>query len=431
MRVRARPTRLVTRPLAALLIGAGLFAVVVAPAAAPLHAPSAAADAIRDRQYWLDEYGIRDAWQVTRGEGVVIAIIDSGVDAGHPDLAGAVIGGTDVSGRGGAAGTRPLSGQGSTHATMVASLAAGRGSGPSSGVIGAAPAASILSISLAFGPNERSGDDQIAEGVIWAVDNGADIISLSLTRNQVDWPESWDEAFVHAEQNDVVVIAAAGNRASGTEQVSAPATIPGVLTVGGVDRAGRASDNASSQGITIGVMAPSERLVGAVPGGGHSSWQGTSGATPIVAGIAALVRAAHPDLDAAGVVNRIISTARPVTSTVPDPLYGYGLIDAAAAVSAEVPAVDANPLGSLADWIVLHRRAEFAEVTAEVPAARPALGRAPAEAGSYSAFGIPGAGLSGLAAVIPPLVIIAATLTALATLAAAATLRFVTRPRRE
>lgn len=427
MRVRARPARFVTRPLTALLIAAGLLLAGLAPVAAPVHAPAAAADAVRDRQYWLDEYGIREAWRVTRGEGVVIAIIDSGVDARHPDLAGAVIGGTDVSGRGNATGTLPLGPEGITHGTMVASLAAGRGSGPSSGVIGAAPAASILSISLAFGPGERSGDEQIAEAVIWAVDNGADVISLSLTRNQVAWPESWDAAFLHAEQNDVVVIAAAGNRGSGTEQVSAPATIPGVVAVGGVDRAGRASVGASSQGITIGVMAPSENLVGSVPGGGHSAWQGTSGATPIVAGIAALVRAAHPELDAAGVVNRLISTARAATATVPDPNYGYGIIDAAAAVSAEVPAVEANPLGTLADWIVLHRRADAEEVAVELAPLRFAIGR---HAGT-SAFGMLGAGLGGLEAIIPTLLILVATLTALATLAAAAVLRFVTRTRSE
>ncbi|MFN4001855.1 S8 family peptidase [Microcella sp.] len=421
--MRARSARRLSRLLLAPLLAAGLLTAVVAPA----HAPAARADAVRDQQYWLDEYGIRSAWAVTRGEGVVIAIIDSGVDAGHPDLAGAVIGGTDVSGRGASDGTRPLgAGRSSTHATMVASLAAGRGSGPGAGVIGAAPAASILSISLVFGPGERSGDDQIAEAVRWAVDNGADIISLSLTRNRIDWPESWDAAFLHAEENDVVVIAAAGNRGSGTDQVSAPATMPGVLAVGGVDRAGRASDNASSQGITIGVMAPSENLVGAVPGGGHSSWQGTSGATPIVAGIAALVRAAHPELDAANVVNRIIATARPATGTVPDPLYGYGLVDAAAAVRAAVPEVTGNPLGSLGEWIAVHRRAEVPALESALPAPRPAVGKQIA-----TAFGMPGAGLGALASVIPALMVLVGTMTALAALAAAAVLRFVTRPREE
>lgn len=427
MRVRARSTRPLSRALTALLITVGALALVAAPATLPLVALPAQADEIRDRQYWLSEYGIRDAWQVTRGEGVVIAIIDSGVDAAHPDLAGVVIGGTDVSGRGSAAGTEPLGPDGRTHATMVASLAAGRGSDPSSGVIGAAPAASVLSISLAFGPNERSGDEQIADGVRWAVENGADIISLSLTRNQIDWPESWDSAFLLAEQNDVVIIAAAGNRGSGTEQVSAPATMPGVLTVGGVNRAGLASTDASSQGITIGVMAPSENLVGAVPGGGHSSWQGTSGATPIVAGIAALVRAAHPELDAANVINRIIATARPVSTTAPDPIYGFGIVDASAAVRAEVPAVTSNPLGSLAEWVIVHRRAEAINVNLALPDAHPATGRARAD----SLFDRSGMVTDELAAVIPPLIIIAATLTALATLAAAATVRFVKRTRSE
>ena len=263
--------------------------------------------------------------------------------------------------------------------------------------------------------------------MIWAVDNGADIISLSLTRNQLAWPESWDEAFLHAEENDVVVIAAAGNRGSGTDQVSAPATMPGVLAVGGITRSGQASTGASTEGITIGVMAPSESLVGAVPGGGHSSWQGTSGATPIVAGIAALVRAAHPELDAAGVINRIISTARPVTSAVPDPDYGYGIIDAAAAVSAEVPAVSANPLGSLADWVAINRRAEAEPLVLELADARDPLGRAVEAPPAL----VPSWVVREVTASIPLLAIVIATGTALAALGAAATVRFVTRRRSE
>ena len=398
------------RARAARVVAAALLAVAIAgqAAASPPVAratPSGilAADAIRERQYWLDEYGIREAWQVTRGAGVRIAIIDSGVDASHPDLRGAVVGGIDLSGVGSPDGTRPVGSEAPDHGTMVASLAAGRGSAPGDGVIGAAPEASILTASLAFGPEQRDGDAQVAEAVRWAVDAGADVISLSLTRNTLSWPESWDDAFGYAEANDVVVIAAAGNRGSGTEQVGAPATIPGVVAVGGVDRAGRASDTASAQGISIAVMAPSEQLVGAVPGGGHVIWQGTSGATPIVAGIAALIRAAHPDATAADVVTRLIETARPVTATVPDPLYGYGLVDAAAAVRADLPAATENPLGSVAEWVALNRRAEAEARTVVVEGAREAIART----GHPTAGGLGDAARS-TAVVLGPLALIGA-----------------------
>ena len=336
--------------------GALLLSLLVGiPLAAPV--PAAHADQVRERPYWIADYGIDRAWSITRGAGVRIAIIDTGIDGSHQDLLGAVVGGTDVSGLGSSNGQTPV-GSDRRHGTMVASLAAGRGNNGTDGVIGSAPEAQLLSVSMSFGGGDVSPDDQIAKAVRWAVDNGADVISLSLTRNTRDWPESWDRAFSHAAANDVVVIAAAGNRGSGTVAVGAPATMPGVLTVGGVNREGRASDTASAQGITIGVMAPSEGLVGAIPGGNYVSWSGTSGATPIVAGIVALVRAAYPNLDAANVINRVLQTARPVTETTPDPLYGYGLVDAYAALTADVPPVSANPLGSIDDWIVLHRRQE-------------------------------------------------------------------------
>ena len=324
-------------------------------------APSAFADEVRDRQYWLQEYGISQAWELTRGAGVTIAIIDTGVDATHPDLEGAVIGGTDVSGIGSPDGLKPV-GVSSEHGTMVASLAAGRGHGGSDGVIGSAPEANVLSVSMSFQGTSIPADEQIANAVRWAVDRGADVISLSLTRNTREWPVSWDKAFGYAEQNDVVVVAAAGNRSAGTEVVGAPATMPGVLTVGGVDRGGFASATASSQGITIGVMAPSEDLVGAYPGNRYAEWAGTSGATPIVAGIVALVRSAYPNLDAANVINRILATATPVTSTRPDPLYGYGLVDAYQAVVADVPLVTDNPLGSIDEWVTIYRRGSDEQV---------------------------------------------------------------------
>jgi type VII secretion-associated serine protease mycosin len=318
-------------------------------------APRATGDLVRSKEYWLDSYGIRSAWNVTKGAGVTIAIIDTGVDGSVPELRGAVTAGADFSGA--KTGGGPEGGTGDEHGTMVASLAAGRGTGANSGVLGAAPAASLISASVGFGAGDDNSDQEIADAVTWSVDHGAKVINLSLTRNTLDWPESWDTAFLYAQDHDVVVVAAAGNRGSGTEEVGAPATMPGVLAVGGVTQNGTSSSNASAQGITLGVSAPSENLVGVVPGGGYVLWDGTSGAAPIVAGVVALVRAAHPELSADDVINRILTTAHDKGPAGPDDLYGYGLIDAGAAVRADIPSVSANPLGDLREWVRVNRRA--------------------------------------------------------------------------
>mgnify|MGYP002654405520 FL=1 len=318
---------------------------------------SVSADPVRDRQYWLSDYGFTKAWTLSQGEGVKVAVIDTGIDASHPALEGAVIGGTDVSGLGSADGLTPV-GQNSYHGTMVASLIAGRGNSgdESSGVLGTAPKAQLLSVSMAFGVDGIDTDSQVAEGIIWAVDNGARVINLSLTRNSVSWPESWDKAFLYAFQNDVVIVAAVGNRLDGTEQVSAPATVPGVIAVAGVDINANASELSSTSGFTIGVTAPSEDLVAAYPGGEYRIWSGTSGAAPIVSGMVALIRSLYPELGAANVVNRVIKSATKNGFENYSTIYGYGLIDAEASLKLEVANVSENPLGSLSEWIRLYRK---------------------------------------------------------------------------
>ena len=331
-------------------------------------AAPASADSYRDAQWWLADYGVTRAWETATGKGITIAIIDTGVDGTVPDLTGQVVGGTDVSGIGAENGQTPLD-PSKGHATQVASLAAGHGNG-ADGVMGTAPDAKILSISSSFDNGTLTTDEQVAAGVNWAVDHHADIIIMSFVMNRVWWTEAWDKAFLKAEKAGVLIVAAAGNRGSGTESIGAPATIPGVLAVGGVTKAGTVSSFASTVGSTIAVVAPSVKLPGAVPGGGHVMWNGTSGAAPIVAGIAALVMQAHPELDTANVVNRIIATARPV-GTPGNIDYGFGIIDAYAAVTAEVPKVKANPLGTLDDWIPTHRYVDWKDAT--VPVHKPTI----------------------------------------------------------
>ncbi len=346
-------------------------AVLVGPAAASERAPGT--DPVRAQEYWLEEYGIREAWQTTRGDGARIAIIDTGV-GWAPEFAG-VVGGTDVSGLGSPDGRMPVGAVDADHGSWVASLAASRGLPGGTGMIGVAPGAELLSVSVGLGQDAaRPFATQVAEAVRWSVDAGADVINLSFTTNTLEWDTTWDDAFEYAFSHDVVVVVAAGNRGSGTDTVGAPATIPGVLTVAGVDPLGAASVEASTQGITIGVAAPSEDLLGVSADGGLVLWNGTSGAAPIVAGVAALVRSAHPELDAANVIERIIRTARPPAGvSVPDPLYGYGLVDAAAAVTANVAVVSANPMGDLTEWIRIHRRADAAPRPNPAPAPVPPL----------------------------------------------------------
>lgn len=333
--------------------------------AQPAVDPTPAPDPTRGAEYWLDQYGVRSAWQTTKGKGTTIAIIDTGIGRGPVEFAGAVVGGTDFSGVGASDGRLPVGAVDGNHGSWVASLAAARGTGTDTGMIGVAPEASLLSISIGFGASSSVPFvQQVADAMRWAVDHDADIINLSFTTNTLAWDPSWDDAFQYAFDHDVVVVVAAGNKGSGTEEVGAPATIPGVLTVGGVGRDEISSKEASTQGITIGISAPSEQLLGVSADGQIVQWNGTSGAAPIVAGIAALVRSAHPELDAANVINRIIRTARPAPAArkVPDEKYGYGLVDAAAAVTANVASVDTNPMGSLAEWVRLYRRANVVPV---------------------------------------------------------------------
>ncbi|MFC0489195.1 S8 family serine peptidase [Sinomonas atrocyanea] len=344
-------------------------------------APAARADSIRDREYWLGEYGIEKAWEVSKGAGVKVAVIDSGIDGTHPDLHGAVVGGHDSSGAGSPDGQKPI-GAKPEHGTLVATMLAGRGHGQDpgkdgvgpDGIVGVAPEAQLLSASTWLGsPNPAGISDQaqIPDAVRWAVDQGAKVINISLGSSSPVWPESWDSAFLYAEQHDVVIVAAAGNRVGGNVQVGAPATIPGVLTVAGLDRQRKASVDSSSQGISIGVAAPAEELAGGLPGGEYAEWAGTSGAAPIVSGVAALIRSKWPDMSAAQVINRIVSTAKDAGAPGPDPIYGRGILDAEAALKADVPVTSVNPLGSIADWIRVHRKGAGPAPTAPDETAAP------------------------------------------------------------
>ncbi len=302
------------------------------------------------QQWWLDDYGFTGLEQT--GEGVTIAVIDTGIDDTHPDLAGVVIGGRDFSGVGSPDGTSGV-GPAGHHGTMVASLIAGQGS-DLVGVRGVAPNSKLLSLSVGAGIKGSDTDTQIAQAVVWAVDQGADIINISLSRNSKSWPKSWDSAFSYAFEKDVVVVAASGNRLGELSSPSAPATMPGVVAVGGVSKDLVGAEFASTTGISLAVTAPAEDLVGSYPGGQVRDWEGSSAAAPLVSGLLALMLEADPSASANDLIQRLIATSTDLGEPGFDAVYGFGVIDPGSAVASKLTA-EQNPLGSLDRWVKLYR----------------------------------------------------------------------------
>ena len=306
----------------------------VAPAAAP----------------WAQrELGFASVWKRTRGAGVTVAVVDSGVDA-NPQFGDRVIPGPDL-----VAGTKPGIPPGADcvgHGTAVASIIA---AAPVPGVsfTGVAPAARILSVKI-------SGTDTFPtsvtpQGIMDAVQFGADVINLSLATP--DDVRGLRNAVEYALHHNVVVVAAAGNDIGqgGTDANDGndgnqgnegtgpfyPAAYPGVLAVGAVGPGGVLA-GFSDRYTPVGVTAPGVNVTSAYPGTFPAAYDaaqnGTSFAAAFVSGVVALVRSAHPGLNAAQVVARIEATAHGGTS----PGTGHGLVDPVRAVTAVLPAEQAS-----------------------------------------------------------------------------------------
>ncbi|GAA0378818.1 hypothetical protein GCM10009541_21670 [Micromonospora gifhornensis] len=295
------------------------------------------ADQIRDEQWQLDKLGARTAWRTSTGRGVTVAVIDSGVDGSHPDLAGRVLPGIDLVSPDGAAEPDPVG-----HGTTVAGLIAGRND-DRQGVVGLAPDARILPVRVLDEENRYDDALIVAQGVRWAVDNGAQVINLSLGGSG-DSP-ALAAAIDYAFARDVVVVACTGNLATSPDaKVWYPAREPGVIAVSGLERSSNNLWSGAITGRATVLTAPASGLVGARSPAGYWRVQGTSFAAPLVAATAALVRARYPQMSAGDVVNRLLVTAKDIGPTGRDDRFGYGLVDPIAALTADVPLVQHNPL---------------------------------------------------------------------------------------
>ncbi|MEV6693252.1 type VII secretion-associated serine protease mycosin [Micromonospora sp. NPDC051196] len=295
------------------------------------------ADQIRDEQWQLDRLGAQIAWRTSTGRGVTVAVIDSGVDGSHPDLIGRVLPGIDLVSPDGAVEPDPVG-----HGTTVAGLIAGRND-DRQGVVGLAPDARILPVRVLDEENRYDDALIVAQGVRWAVDNGAQVINLSLGGSG-DSP-ALAAAIDYAFARDVVVVACTGNLATSPDaKVWYPAREPGVIAVSGLERASNNLWSGAITGRATVLTAPASGLVGARPPTGYWRVQGTSFAAPLVAATAALVRSRYPQMSAGDVVNRLLVTAKDIGPTGRDDRFGYGLVDPIAALTADVPLVQHNPL---------------------------------------------------------------------------------------
>nr|WP_305787453.1 type VII secretion-associated serine protease mycosin [Actinoplanes lichenis] len=308
-------------------------------AAGPLAEPLRG-DSIRADQWQLQTLRVAGAWTYSTGAGVTVAVVDSGVDADHPDLKGQVLKGLDLVDTGGDGDTDLVG-----HGTTVSALIAGRND-DDEGVVGIAPNAKILPVRVLDRENRYDDAMIVAKGVRWAVDNGARVINLSLGGNGTS--AALAAALDYAFAKDVVVVACTGNAGASTSPgVWYPAREPGVIAVAGMEKDGTELWSGSITGKETVVTAPSTHLVGARPEG-YWQVQGTSFAAPMVSATAALIRSRWPTMSAGEVVNRIIKTAHDLGPQGRDDEYGYGMVDPTAALTAELPAVARNPLDTTA-----------------------------------------------------------------------------------
>ena len=307
---------------------------LAAPPAGACGNPTPGRPQITEQPWAQQMLAPKAAWPHSTGEGVLVAVVDSGVDADHPQLSrpGKVLPGQDFY----LVGDLPGNFDCASHGTAVASIIA---ADPVAGVgfAGIAPGARILPVRV----TERDVTDNgtsasldpavVARGIWYAADQGAKVINLSLS-GDID-NQYVRDAVAHAREKDALVVAAVGNGQQGaTPRASFPSAYDGVLGVGAADVDG-ARLSGSQIGPQVDLVAPGGAVLGAARVSGHDYWQGTSFAAPFVSATAALVRAAWPELTAPQVAARILATVSPARGGVTSPAYGVGMVDPYRAVT--------------------------------------------------------------------------------------------------
>ncbi|MFJ6212628.1 type VII secretion-associated serine protease mycosin [Streptomyces sp. NPDC092296] len=308
--------------------------------------PASAADSIRSQQWYLDVMKAPQMWKTSTGQGITVAVIDSGVKADHPDLVGQVLPGKNFSDLPGGA-TTDVDG----HGTGIADLIAGTGKGNGGqGAYGLAPGARILPIRVvATGDNQAEAApkavEEIAAAIRYAADSDARIINMSLGLSS--GAAELQAAADYARSKGKLLIAAVGNSGDTGNAVNYPAALEGVVGVSAVDSSLNATAE-SEHGPQVDLTAPGADIYRACTGpSGYCKGHGTSDAAALVSASAALVWAKHPDWTANQVLRVLINTAGSDGSGRSD-FIGYGMVRPRIALTTpgDPGAPDVDPLAA-------------------------------------------------------------------------------------
>ncbi|UNM16826.1 type VII secretion-associated serine protease mycosin [Streptomyces formicae] len=295
---------------------------LVGIAAGPAHA-----DSIRSQQWHLDAMGAEEIWEISTGQGVKVAVIDSGVNATNPDLMGQVLKGKDLAPK--EAGDEHTDYHG--HGTSMAGLIAGTGeSGGGDGAFGLAPGAKILPIRIPDSGWDINRSSKIKEynraasdGIRYATDEGAKVINMS--QKVLEGSPELTAAVKYALDKGSLVFAGSGN--DGDNSQGYPASTPGVVGVGALGKDLKKTEE-SQWGPQVDVSAPGEEMVHACNGKtGLCKSHGTSDATAIASATAALIWSKHPEWTNNQVLRVMLNTiSAPTSGNKRNDYIGYGAV---------------------------------------------------------------------------------------------------------